>query len=275
MNLPAPDFSLAGRVAIVTGGMGILGLRFVRGLAAQGADVAVFDVATVATAAAEKLPALAEECGRRIEFFACDVSDPASVQTAVNAVVARLGRIDVLMNNAATKTDDLTALFDRFEDYTLAQWRKVMAVNLDGMFLMAQAVGRQLIKQGQGGSVIQTASIYGSLAPDMRIYEGSHYLGREISSPAVYSASKAGVIGLTKYLAAYWAPHRIRVNTLTPGGVASGQNEAFTQKYSARIPLRRMAEPDEMVGAAVFLASNASSYVTGHNLIVDGGLHAW
>jgi len=132
-----------------------------------------------------------------------------------------------------------------------------------------------MIAQGRGGSIVQTASIYGIMAPDDRIYEGSHYLGRQINTPAVYSASKAGVVGLTRYLAAYWAKHGIRVNTLTPGGVESGQNEEFKRRYSARVPMGRMARAEEMVAALVFLASEASSYVTGQNLIVDGGLQAW
>lgn len=132
-----------------------------------------------------------------------------------------------------------------------------------------------MIAQGKGGSIIQTASIYGIMAPDKRIYEGSFYLGRQISSPAVYSASKASVVGLTKYLAAYWAEHGIRVNAITPGGVESGQNDVFKQKYSARVPMERMARPEEMVGALLYLASDASSYVTGHNIVVDGGLNCW
>lgn len=143
------------------------------------------------------------------------------------------------------------------------------------MFLVAKQVGKRMIAQGKGGSIIQTASIYGIMAPDKRIYEGSFYLGRQISSPAVYSASKASVAGLTKYLAAYWAEHGIRVNAITPGGVESGQNDVFKQKYSARVPMERMARPEEMVGALLYLASDASSYVTGHNIVVDGGLNCW
>lgn len=150
-----------------------------------------------------------------------------------------------------------------------------MSVNLDGMFLAAQAIGSQMIKQGKGGSIIQTSSIYGILGPDQRIYEGSYYLERKINTPAVYSASKAAVIGLSKYLAAYWADKKIRVNTLTPGGSESGQNDVFVKKYSARTPLGRMGRPDEMVAALIFLASEASSYVTGQNIVVDGGLSAW
>jgi NAD(P)-dependent dehydrogenase (short-subunit alcohol dehydrogenase family) len=142
------------------------------------------------------------------------------------------------------------------------------------MFLVAQAIGTRMARRGQG-SIIQTASIYGVMAPDQRIYQGSQYNGRAINTPAVYSASKAGVIGLTRHLATYWSEHGVRVNTLTPGGVASGQNSEFDRRYSARVPLGRMAEADDMVGAAVFLASDASRYVTGQNIVVDGGLSAW
>src|SRR5690606_27565640 len=133
----------------------------------------------------------------------------------------------------------------------------------------------QMVSQGRGGSIIQTSSIYGLLASDKRIYEGSRYLGRQISNPPVYSASKAAVRGLTRYLAAYWADQGIRVNTLVPGGVESGQNDAFKWRYSERVPLGRMARAEEMVGALVYLASDASSYVTGQEIVVDGGLSAW
>jgi NAD(P)-dependent dehydrogenase (short-subunit alcohol dehydrogenase family) len=135
--------------------------------------------------------------------------------------------------------------------------------------------GRPDAKTGAGGSIIQTASIYGIVSSDKRIYEGSFYLNRQISNPAVYSTSKAAVVGLTRYLAANWGDVGIRVNALVPGGVESGQNEAFKTRYSARVPLGRMAKADEMVGALIYLASDASSYVTGHCLVVDGGLSAW
>ncbi len=150
-----------------------------------------------------------------------------------------------------------------------------MSVNLDGMFLVAQAVGAEMVQRGTKGSIIQTASIYGLLASDKRIYEGSFYLGRQISNPGVYSASKAGVVGLTKYLAAYWGDKGIRVNALVPGGVESGQNETFKQRYAARVPMGRMAQAHELVGTLVYLASDASSYVTGQTLIVDGGTTSW
>ncbi len=266
-------FDLNGKVAVVTGAVGILGQRFCRGLAEFGANVALVDLDL------NRCATLAEELERdyRISALgvACDVSDPASVSEMVKSVVSRFGAIHILHNNAASKSADLDAFFARTEEYSLSEWRKIMAVNVDGMFLVAQAVGSQMQKQTTGGSIIQTASIYGILSSDKRIYEGSFYLGRQISNPAVYSTSKAAVVGLTRYLAANWGDARIRVNALVPAGVESGQNDTFKARYSARVPLGRMAQADEMVGALIYLASDASSYVTGHCLVVDGGLSAW
>ncbi len=265
--------SLKGKTAVVTGGIGILGKRFCAGLAEFGANVAVVDLEEKA---AEAFAAeLSKNYGVKSAGIACDVADPASVKAMTEKAVKIFGDIHVLHNNAATKSSDLNAFFAPFEDYSPAEWRKIMAVNIDGMFLVAQSVGKRMIEQKKGGSIIQTASIYGLMAPDPRIYEGSHYLGRQINTPAVYTVSKAAVIGLTKHLATHWADKGIRVNALVPGGVESGQNEEFQKRYSARIPLGRMAQGHEMVGALVYLASDASSYVTGHVLAVDGGLSAW
>lgn len=266
-------FDLTGKSAIVTGGAGLLGRHFCAGLAECGASVAVVDLD--AERADEVAGALRARYGGRSIGVACDVADAASVGAMVEQVVRAFGGIDILHNNAATKGADLDAFFAPFEEYTLDQWRRVMRVNLDGIFLVAQAVGRQMIAQGRGGAIIQTASIYGVAAPDSRVYEGSEYLGRTINAPAVYSASKAGVIGLTRHLAAYWADKGIRVNALTPGGVESGQNDEFQRRYSDRVPMQRMAFAHEMVGGLLYLASDAASYVTGQNLIVDGGLTAW
>ena len=165
-------------------------------------------------------------------------------------------------------------MFAPVEDYSLDTWRQIMSVNLDGMFLVAQAVGTGMARRGRG-SIVQTSSIYGLMGPDQRIYEGSEYLGRPINTPPVYSASKGGVVGLTRYLATYWAAQGVRVNAITPGGISSGQNDEFRQRYSARIPLGRMAEADEVAAGVLYLASDAASYVTGQDLHVDGGLSAW
>jgi NAD(P)-dependent dehydrogenase (short-subunit alcohol dehydrogenase family) len=266
-------FDLTGKTAVVTGGAGILGTEFCTVLTTYGASVAVVDVDE--EAATELAEQLREEQGAEAIAVPCDVSDPESVDAMVEEVVDALGPINILHNNAATKSDDLDAFFAPDDEYTLAEWRKIMSVNLDGMFLVARAVGNHMIEQGTGGSIIQTASLYGIRGPDERIYEGSKYLGHEIRNPAVYSVSKGGVVALTRHLATTWAEHAIRVNTLVPGGVESGQNDTFQEKYGNRVPLGRMAKREELVGAVVYLASDASSYVTGEEVIVDGGLSAW
>lgn len=265
-------FDLSGKVAVVTGGIGILGRRFCAGLADFGAHVAVVDLdGAAAQAFAAELSAT---YGTTCIGVAADVSDPASVKAMADRVEAELGPIAILHNNAATKGSDLGAFLASPEEYSLDTWREIMAVNLDGMFLVARDIGARMAARGQG-SIIQTASIYGIMGPDQRIYAGSEYMGRAINTPPVYSASKAGVVGLTQYLATYWGAAGVRVNTLTPGGVESGQNDEFRRRYANRIPLGRMAQGEEMVGALVFLASDASSYVTGQNLVIDGGLSAW
>ena len=206
--------------------------------------------------------------------YAVDITDESAVDRNVKDVISSFGHIDVLHNNAASKTDNLTKFLAPFEDYGIETWKAVMDTNINGMFLMAKHVGPHMVSRKRG-SIIQTGSIYGHMAPDQRIYEGSMYNNHPISSPAVYSASKAAVIGLTKYLAAYWGKHGVRVNTLTPGGVDSGQNEVFSRNYSNRVPMARMAKENDLTGALVFLASDASLYITGQNIVIDGGLSCW
>ena len=267
-------FDLNSKVAIVTGGAGILGKNFCATLAKHGAGVALVDKTyESAYAAAESL--MQDDKTLNIIPFGCNISNPNEVSMTVKKVSNFFGKIDILHNNAATKTDSLSNFFEPFESYDLNTWREVMSVNVDGMFLMAQSVGNQILSQGTLGSIIQTASVYGVVAPDQRIYAGSKYLGVEINTPAVYSASKAAVIGLTQYLAAYWGKQNIRVNSLTPGGIESGQNDVFNLNYSNRVPMGRMGTVEELSAALLFLASDASSYVTGQNIVIDGGLTCW
>lgn len=266
-------YDLSGRVAVVTGGAGILGTATTSALADHGAHVSVVDID--GDRAAEAAQRLTDTYGTPAIGLACDITDPESVAAMVRTTESELGPIRILHNNAATKGPDLKRMFDSVEDYTPETWRAIMAVNLDGLFLVAQQVGSGMAARGVG-TIIQTASIYGAtMGPDQRIYEGSDYLGGPINTPPVYSASKGGVVGLTLYLATYWASKGVRVNALTPGGIASGQNDEFARRYSQRVPLGRMAKVEEVAAAFLFLASDASSYITGQNLHVDGGLSAW
>ena len=261
-------FNLTGKTAIVTGGVGILGRCFCAGLAEFGANVVVIDIDEKAVAKFAK--ELSTKYGVTTLGVKCDTSSREEVNQAIEFIVEKIGFIHILHNNAQGETVPVI-----FEDCSLEDWRITSAVNEEGYFLMAQTVGKQMIKQSVGGSIIQTSSIYGIMGPDHRIYKNSNVNGNLMGSRAVYSFTKAGVIGLSKYLATYWADKNIRVNTITPGGVESGQNDIFKKQYSNRIPLGRMASKEEMVGALIYLASDASSYVTGENIIVDGGLAAW
>lgn len=265
-------FRLDGKVAMVTGGAGILGSVVCQALADAGAKVAVVDISQSACDdVAQKIGA-----GNALaKGYSCDITDEEAVFKLVEKIESELGPIEILHNNAATKGKDVRAFFKSTEEYDMDIWREVMSVNLDALFIVARTVGAKMAERGHG-SIIQTASIYGAtMGPDQRIYEGSDYLGGPINTPPVYSASKAGVVGLTKYLATYWGAKGVRVNTLTPGGIGSGQNSTFSDKYSARVPMARMAKVEEVALAVVYLGSDASSYVTGQNLAVDGGLSAW
>ena len=267
------QFDLSGKTALVTGACGVLGPGMCEGLAQQGANLVLCDIKPgIAVEMAERL---ANENQVECIGIECDVSDEAAVAAMTAAAVDRFGAPDILLNNAANASADLASYFSPFEDYSLDEWRQNLAVDLDGMFLVAKHVGGVMADSGRGGSIIQTASIYAAYGSDNRIYEGAQYKGVDINNPAVYSAGKAGVLGLTRWLATHWADRNIRVNALVPGGVASGQNETFTKRYSNRVPLGRMARKEEIVGPVLWLASDASSYVTGQYIFVDGGLSAW
>lgn len=270
-------FNLTRRVAIVTGGPGLLGREFCRTLAEAGASIIVADVNALA---AEKVAADLSGQGYRARGVGVDVTDPGSVEGMVQAGLDTFGRLDILINSAALDPKfDPQALAERatplgaFEDYPLDAWQAALDVNLTGMFLCCQAAVRPMLAQGKKGSIINICSTYGLVAPDQRIYQRD---GKQTYyKPVYYSVTKAGVLGLTRYLAAYYAGTQIRCNALTPGGVFNNHDEVFLKAYSARAVMGRMAEPDEMNGAALFLASDASSYMTGSNLVVDGGWTAW
>jgi NAD(P)-dependent dehydrogenase (short-subunit alcohol dehydrogenase family) len=267
-------FSLKGKAAVVTGGAGLLGVEFCRTLAEAGASVLVADLnAEAAFNAAEAL----RKAGFNALHAAVDVTQADSAAAMVQACAAEFGRLDVIVNSAAMdpKFDASQPGQHRntFEDYPLAMWQQAVDVNLTGVFLCCQAAARQMVAQGNFGSIINICSTYGLVPPDQRIYEKPGQPKQY--KPAFYTATKAGVLGLTKYIASYYAGTRIRANCLTPGGVYNNHDETFTRNYSYRTILGRMAERDEMNGGLLFLASDASAYMTGGNLVVDGGWTAW
>lgn len=257
---------------LVTGGAGILGRGFCEALMTAGSQVACLDRVP------ESDQWVQEHLGKNpgsFSYHQCDLSNEADISRCVGEIYQHWGQIDVVVNNAASKGADLKKFFAPLEDFDLQTWKEIMSVNIDAMFLLAKHVGPKMIKGKRKGHFIQISSIYGCLAPDQRIYEGSEYLGRAINTPLVYSASKAAVLGLTKYLATYWGASGIRANSISPGGVESGQNSVFTKSYSHRVPLGRMGKISDMTSALLFLVSDESEYINGQNLMVDGGLSAW
>ena len=284
-------FDLSGRVAVVTGGAGLLGAEFCRTLIGAGANTVIADIDE---AAAKKIAASLNQPNifpnnpmrdlpNQALPIRVDVTSKKSVENLILRTVAEWGRLDILVNSAALDPkfdlrgeeatggeDDPRSL--KFEEFPLESWNQAIDVNLTGMFLCCQSAGRQMRTQGEG-VIINVCSIYGLVGPDQRIYIREEKPPQ--FKPAYYSVTKAGVLGLTKYLATYYAGENIRVNALTPGGVFNNHDEEFLKAYSSRAVMGRMAEKEDMNGALLFLASDASSYMTGSNLVVDGGWTAW
>jgi NAD(P)-dependent dehydrogenase (short-subunit alcohol dehydrogenase family) len=280
----APDlFRLDGRVALVTGGAGLLGRRYCEALAQAGAHAVIGDLdGQRAAALASEISAV--DATPKALGVELDVTNSRSVQACVTAAIEAFGRLDILVNNAALTvrggSENLkpSDYFAPFEDYSLEVWDAALQTNLTGMLLCAQAVGKQMLRQAPtGGVIVNISSTYGVVAPDQRLYDGvkSPYADTGFNTPVSYAVTKTAVLGLTRYLATYWASKNIRVNALTPHGVFDNHDETFVRNFVFRSPMGRMARNDEYRGALLFLVSDASSYMTGANLIVDGGWTAW
>jgi len=264
-------FSLENKTAIVTGATGLLGKQHCYALYEAGANVVITDLDS------QYCNLLALELGNKAIGIPCDITSIEDLNNLLELSLSKFGRIDILVNNAAINDmveNPVTLLEDsKFENYPLEIFRKVIDVNITGIFLTCQVIGSNMY-QNKYGSIINIASTYGIVAPNQSLYQDSEGNQLFYKSPA-YPISKGAVISFTKYLAAYWGNIGIRVNCLSPGGVRNKQNEYFIQKYSEMTPLKRMANPDDYKGALVFLASDASSYMTGANLVVDGGWTIW
>jgi NAD(P)-dependent dehydrogenase (short-subunit alcohol dehydrogenase family) len=268
-------FSLDGRVAVVTGALGLIGRHHCYALAEAGAHVAVADLND--QRCREFAAELSRYGGRRMLGRAVDITDRASLQAFLEALLKEFGRVDALINNAAIndmfENPAAAAELSRFEHYPIDLWQRSLDVNVTGTFLASQVIGTEMAKRGRG-SIINVASTYGMVAPDQSLYRRPDGTQSFYKSPA-YPTTKGAVLAFTRFLAAYWGKAGVRVNSLSPGGVENEQDEYFVKNYASRTPLGRMAQPSDYKGALVFLASDASSYMTGANLVVDGGWTAW
>ena len=266
-----PLFDLAERVAVVTGGFGQLGVELSLGLAERGMRVAIVDRRS-------DVPTRLEESigGGSIRALEADVADRGSVEAALAALEADWGAPHLLVNAAAIDAppDAPAAEVGPFEDVPVEALERVVHVNVTGVVVCCQVIGGAMARAGRG-SIVNVGSVYGMLSPDQSLYDFRRETGETFVKPVAYSVSKSALTNLTRYLATYWAKAGVRVNTLTPHGIANGQPEAFVEAFARRSPMGRLMEVGEAVGAVVFLASDASSYMTGANLVVDGGWSAW
>lgn len=271
MSVNMDLFSLKNKTAIVTGAAGLIGREHCKALSEAGANVIAADIDEA------KCAEFAATLETESIGIGVDVTNPDAVKNLRDRVIAKFSRIDILVNNAAIndmfESPKAALEQSKFENYPLELWQKSVDVNLTGVFLCSQILGSEMAKQKKG-SIINIASTYGITAPDQSLYinkEGK----QSFYKPPAYSATKGAVIMFTRYLASYWGKEGVRVNTLTPGGVENGQDEFFVEKYSAKTALGRMAAPSDYKGAIIFLAGDASGYMTGSNLIVDGGWTCW
>jgi len=267
MSLPA--FALGSRVVVVTGGLGNIGRSFARSLVAAGARVAIVDAGTAALP--DDLAA-----SDAVAVFRADVTDRASLAAACDAITARWAVPAGLVNAAALDSPPDAPVEENgpFETYPEASWDRVMTVNAKGVFLCCQVFGGAMAAAGRG-AIVNIASIYGALSPDQGLYQYRRDRGETFYKPVAYSASKSALYNLTRYLATYWAPQGVRVNTMTLAGVFAHQDPAFLARYVPKVPLGRMADPEDYVGGMVFLLSDAARYMTGADLVIDGGFSAW
>jgi NAD(P)-dependent dehydrogenase (short-subunit alcohol dehydrogenase family) len=267
-------FDLAGRAFLITGGAGLLGVEHAKALAEAGGIPIIADVRG---ADAERVAVELRQSGASASAVELDVTSRSSCEAALARVLAVHGRLDGLINNAALnpKVEGAGLAATRFENYSLDSWQRELSVGLTGAFLCAQVFGAHLAAHG-GGVIVNVASDLGIIAPDQRIYRRPGLAPAEQPvKPVTYSVVKGGLVMLTKYLATYWADAGVRVNALCPGGVYAGQPDDFVERLTQLIPMGRMAQRDEYRSALVFLCSDASSYMTGSNLVIDGGRTCW
>ena len=256
---------LSGRVALVTGGAGFIGRAVCQALCENGCKVIVMD----RVSQSPELRQLMDEANTEISYVEVDLENEASVRAALSEIEDKYHRLDVLINNAAyVANNSLEGWTTNFTNQDIRTWRSALEVNLTSCMVICQSLAPALAASG-GGSIINIGSIYGSFGPDWSLYDGT-----SMGNPAAYAASKGGLIQLSRWLATTLAPH-VRVNSVSPGGVARGQPQDFVSRYEAKTPLGRMATEEDFKGIIALLSSDASAYITGQDILVDGGWSAW
>lgn len=271
-------FRLDGRVAVITGGAGMLGVRHAEAIAEMGGIPILLDKGKGKLQ--ESVDRLVDRFGKEPRGYVVDITNAKQVEKVTRNIIREQRHIDILINNAAMTVESKrgdTEYFAPFEEYDVGLWEQALRVSLTGSFLCTQAIGKHM-KERRSGVILNIASDVGVISPDHRIYRSDpkdNYPGTPFNTPLSYSVAKAGLISLTRYLATYWAEYNIRVNALSPGGVYNNHDERFVKRLTQLIPLGRMAVPDEYKGAVIFLVSDSSAFMTGFNVVMDGGRTCW
>ena len=271
-------FNLKNKIIIIAGGSGFLGSEFSSTLSDVGAIPIILDKNN---ASLELLKKKFIKKKQRGFFFLVDLNNETKVNVVINSIIKKYRKIDCLINAAGLTGEDMlktdSNFFEKFENYDFKLWQKSLNENLSSTFILTKSVAKHMLKRKKG-SIINIASDVGIISPDHRIYEANkkiNYEGVNFNTPLSYSVAKSGIISMTRYLATYWAKKGIRVNCVSPAGVYKKHNKKFVEQLSEKIPMGRMAKPEELTGAIIYLCSDASSFVTGHNLVVDGGRTIW
>lgn len=267
-------FNLKNKVIAITGAGGYLGSYFCKSLISFGANVVAIDVNSKSLDKLKKLIKNSNLDINKLYSVKCNILSEIEIIKMKKKIIKKFKKVDVLINNATHRAKKLENFYKSFEDFNLKDWTAISKVNNDGTFLITKHFVKEMMKK-RSGSIIQIGSIYSQLAPNFEIYKNSFFKGNKINSPAVYSVNKFGIHGFTKYLSSYLGEYNIRVNCVSPGGIDQNHSTQFKKNYSSNIPLKRMGKVDDLEGIIIFLSSSESSFVTGQNILIDGGLSCW